>query len=48
MADLEGVDDQGRSAAQALQLGDWFSGNNMMMGLLEEDLSGINPAGLPS
>ncbi|KAI1343461.1 fungal-specific transcription factor domain protein [Xylariaceae sp. FL0016] len=43
-----GVDDQSRSMTQALQLGDWFSGNNMMMGLLEEDLSGINPSGLHS
>ncbi|KAI1778847.1 fungal-specific transcription factor domain-containing protein [Hypoxylon cercidicola] len=31
--------------AQTSQLGDWFSGNNYMLGLLEEDLSGINPPG---
>ncbi|KAI0839490.1 fungal-specific transcription factor domain-containing protein [Hypoxylon sp. FL0890] len=36
------------SMAQTTQLGDWFSGNNYMMGLLEEDLSGINPSGWPS
>ncbi|KAI1502061.1 hypothetical protein F5X99DRAFT_171753 [Biscogniauxia marginata] len=42
-----GMDDQQqmRSIAQTNQLGDWFSGNNYMMGLLEEDLSGINPLG---
>ncbi|KAI1634654.1 hypothetical protein F4809DRAFT_651742 [Biscogniauxia mediterranea] len=42
-----GMDDhqQMRSIAQTNQLGDWFSGNNYMMGLLEEDLSGINPLG---
>ncbi|KAI0599505.1 hypothetical protein F4775DRAFT_600063 [Biscogniauxia sp. FL1348] len=34
-----------RSMAQTNQLGEWFSGNNYMMGLLEEDLSGINPLG---
>ncbi|KAI1747205.1 hypothetical protein F4782DRAFT_447735 [Xylaria castorea] len=33
---------------QASSLEDWFSGKNYMMGLLEEDLSGINPAGWPS
>ncbi|KAI1765784.1 fungal-specific transcription factor domain-containing protein [Hypoxylon sp. FL1150] len=33
------------SMAQTSQLGDWFSGNSYMMGLLEEDLSGINPSG---
>lgn len=32
------------SMAQTSQLGDWFSGNNYMLGLLEEDLSGINPS----
>ncbi|OTB04759.1 hypothetical protein M426DRAFT_320617 [Hypoxylon sp. CI-4A] len=37
-----------RSMAQTTQLGDWFSGNNNMMGLLEEDLSGIDPSGWPS
>ncbi|KAI2602767.1 fungal-specific transcription factor domain-containing protein [Hypoxylon sp. NC1633] len=41
----EGVD---RSMAQTAQLGDWFSGNNSMLGLLEEDLSGINASGWPS
>ncbi|KAI1379263.1 fungal-specific transcription factor domain-containing protein [Hypoxylon crocopeplum] len=40
-----GVDDQAKSMAQTSQLGDWFSGNNSMLGLLEEDLSGINPSG---
>ncbi|XXH02256.1 hypothetical protein Hte_008625 [Hypoxylon texense] len=35
------------SMAQTSQLGDWFSGNNYMLGLLEEDLSGINPSGQP-
>ncbi len=44
-ADLGGVDDQTRSTQQ---LGDWFSGNNYMLGLLEEDLSGINAFGYPS
>ncbi|KAI0551686.1 hypothetical protein F4679DRAFT_572031 [Xylaria curta] len=33
---------------QASSLEDWFSGKNYMMGLLEEDLSGINPSGWPS
>lgn len=49
-ADLGGgVDDQTRSMAQTTQhLGDWFSGNNYMLGLLEEDLSGINAFGYPS
>jgi hypothetical protein len=28
---------------QTTQLGDWFSGNRHMMGLLEEDLSQFNP-----
>ncbi|KAI8627100.1 fungal-specific transcription factor domain protein [Xylariaceae sp. FL1651] len=42
------VDHQMRSLAQANQLEDWFSGKNYMMGLLEEDLSGINPTGWPS
>ncbi|KAI1137536.1 fungal-specific transcription factor domain-containing protein [Hypoxylon sp. FL0543] len=36
------------SMAQTTQLGDWFSGNNYVMGLLEEDLSGIDPSGWPS
>lgn len=41
-------DDQMRSMAQTTQqLGDWFSGNNYMLGLLEEDLSGINAFGYP-
>ncbi|KAI0008215.1 hypothetical protein F4779DRAFT_588482 [Xylariaceae sp. FL0662B] len=40
-----GVDDQTKSMTQNNQLGDWFSGNNYVMGLLEEDLSGINPMG---
>lgn len=44
----DGLDDQARSMAQTTQLGDWFSGNNYMMGLLEEDLSGISPSGWPS
>ncbi|KAI3327104.1 fungal-specific transcription factor domain protein [Xylariaceae sp. AK1471] len=42
------VDPQMRSLAQTNQLEDWFSGKNYMMGLLEEDLSGINPTGWPS
>ncbi|KAI5924544.1 hypothetical protein F4810DRAFT_719134 [Camillea tinctor] len=47
--DMAGLDDtQMRSMAQTNQLGDWFSGNNYMMGLLEEDLSGINPLGWTS
>jgi hypothetical protein len=29
--------------AQAAQLGNWFWGNQYMMGLLEEDLSQFNP-----
>lgn len=33
-----------RAIAQTNQLEDWFSGKNYMMGLLEEDLSGIDPA----
>lgn len=41
-------DDASRSMAQTTQLGDWFSGNNHMLGMLEEDLSGINPSGWPS
>ncbi|KAI1080113.1 hypothetical protein F5B20DRAFT_540812 [Whalleya microplaca] len=49
MANVDmGVDAQTRSMAQTTQLGDWFSGNNYMMGLLEEDLSGINAMGWPS
>ncbi|KAI1409868.1 fungal-specific transcription factor domain-containing protein [Hypoxylon sp. FL1857] len=43
-----GGDSMDRSMAQTTQLGDWFSGNNYVMGLLEEDLSGINPSGWPS
>ncbi|KAI1101885.1 fungal-specific transcription factor domain-containing protein [Jackrogersella minutella] len=43
-----GIDDEARSMAQTTQLGDWFSGNNYMLGLLEEDLSGINPSSWPS
>jgi hypothetical protein len=31
---------------QSNQLGDWFEGNNYMLGLLEEDLSSINPTAL--
>lgn len=42
------VDPQMRSLAQTNQLEDWFSGKNYMMGLLEEDLSGINAMGWPS
>ena len=34
------ADDHTRSVAQTAQLGDWFSGNNYMLGLLEEDLRG--------
>ncbi|RYP22634.1 hypothetical protein DL767_008995 [Monosporascus sp. MG133] len=45
-ADL-GADDQARSMAQTTQLGDWFSGNNYMLGLVEEDLSAINSFGSP-
>ncbi|KAI0868423.1 hypothetical protein GGS24DRAFT_482434 [Hypoxylon argillaceum] len=37
-----------RALAQTNQLEDWFSGKNYMMGLLEEDLSGINPMGWPA
>ncbi|KAI0401710.1 hypothetical protein F4802DRAFT_618745 [Xylaria palmicola] len=49
-ADLAGVagDAGGRAAMQTTSLEDWFSGKNYMMGLLEEDLSGINPMGWPS
>lgn len=44
-----GIDGQARSMAQTTQqLGDWFSGNNYMLGLLEEDLSGFNAFGYPS
>ncbi|KAI1391863.1 fungal-specific transcription factor domain-containing protein [Hypoxylon trugodes] len=42
------LNDQARSMAQTAQLGDWFSGNNYMLGLLEEDLSSINTSGWPS
>ncbi|KAI0019874.1 hypothetical protein F4780DRAFT_792412 [Xylariomycetidae sp. FL0641] len=45
MADATAAAAAARSATQTSQLGDWFSGNNYMMGLLEEDLSGINPSG---
>lgn len=31
------------NAMQTNQLGDWFSGNRYMMGLLEEDLSQFHP-----
>lgn len=46
-ADLP-VDDHTRSVAQSTQLGDWFSGNNHMLGLLEEDLQGPNAFGFLS
>ncbi|KAI0975884.1 hypothetical protein F4678DRAFT_285799 [Xylaria arbuscula] len=45
---VQGVDEQMRAMTQANQLEDWFSGKNYMMGLLEEDLSGINPMAWPS
>ncbi|KAI0903885.1 fungal-specific transcription factor domain protein [Ustulina deusta] len=45
---VQGVGEQMRAVAQTNQLEDWFSGKNYMMGLLEEDLSGINPMGWPS
>ncbi|KAI0522098.1 hypothetical protein F5B22DRAFT_660463 [Xylaria bambusicola] len=45
---VQGLDEQMRAATQTNQLEDWFSGKNYMMGLLEEDLSGINPMGWPS
>ncbi|TGJ78506.1 hypothetical protein E0Z10_g10258, partial [Xylaria hypoxylon] len=44
---VQGVGDQMRAVAQTNQLEDWFSGKNYMMGLLEEDLSGINPMAWP-
>ncbi|KAI0196374.1 hypothetical protein F4808DRAFT_452749 [Astrocystis sublimbata] len=44
---LGGVDG-GVLQANANSLEDWFSGKNYMMGLLEEDLSGIDPMGWPS
>ncbi|KAI0111290.1 hypothetical protein GGR51DRAFT_509600 [Nemania sp. FL0031] len=51
-AGMEGVDGDvsmlNRAVAQTNQLEDWFSGKNYMMGLLEEDLSGINPMAWPS
>ncbi|KAI2632900.1 fungal-specific transcription factor domain protein [Xylaria nigripes] len=51
-AGLNGVsgdmDHQMRALAQTNQLEDWFSGKNYMMGLLEEDLSGINSIDWPS
>ncbi len=31
------------AASQTAQLGDWFSGNRHIMGLMEEDLSDFNP-----
>jgi hypothetical protein len=40
--DMEGVAVPGLNS----QLGDWFVGNNYIMGLLEEDFSSINPAAL--
>ncbi|KAI1420453.1 fungal-specific transcription factor domain protein [Xylaria sp. FL1777] len=46
---VQGIADQTtRAVAQTNQLEDWFSGKNYMMGLLEEDLSGINPMGWTS
>ncbi|KAK5627023.1 hypothetical protein RRF57_002738 [Xylaria bambusicola] len=45
---VQGLDEQMRAVTQTNQLEDWFSGKNYMMGLLEEDLSGINPMGWPS
>ena len=35
------------SQSQTAQLGNWFSGNQYMMGLLEEDLSLIDPSAWP-
>ncbi|KAI1818659.1 fungal-specific transcription factor domain protein [Poronia punctata] len=50
-SDLDGaageVDPQMRYLAQTNQLEGWFSSKNYMMGLLEEDLSMINPTGWP-
>lgn len=34
-----------QSAMQMEQLGNWFAGNQQMMGLLEEDLSQLNQGG---
>lgn len=34
---------QGQDLGTAAQLGNWFWGNQYMMGLLEEDLSQVNP-----
>jgi hypothetical protein len=34
---------QGQDLGTAAQLGNWFWGNQYMMGLLEEDLSQFNP-----
>jgi hypothetical protein len=34
---------QGQGSETAAQLGNWFWGNQYMMGLLEEDLSQFNP-----
>ncbi|KAI0531635.1 fungal-specific transcription factor domain protein [Xylaria digitata] len=45
---MQGAGEQMRAVAQTNQLEDWFSGKNYMMGLLEEDLSGINPMAWPS
>ncbi|KAI1434151.1 fungal-specific transcription factor domain protein [Xylaria sp. CBS 124048] len=42
----EGMDHSMRPMTQTTQLEDWFSGKNYMMGLLEEDLSAINPTGM--
>lgn len=43
---LDGGDDGGDvDMLRNVQLGDWFSGNNHILGLVEEDLSGFNAPG---
>ncbi|KAJ5165470.1 uncharacterized protein N7500_007300 [Penicillium coprophilum] len=42
-APVEPSQTQGQGSGTAAQLGNWFWGNQYMMGLLEEDLSQVNP-----
>ncbi|OQE35330.1 hypothetical protein PENCOP_c013G00872 [Penicillium coprophilum] len=42
-APVDSSQTQGQGSGTAAQLGNWFWGNQYMMGLLEEDLSQVNP-----
>jgi hypothetical protein len=42
-APVDSYQAQGQDSGTAAQLGNWFWGNQYMMGLLEEDLSQFNP-----